>query len=473
MLEHAFYASWGRVPQAAQIEVQDNLLFVRPGTKGTGTIHIPMFHPRYGIMLRSTETLQQRDRPYLLLKELGRGELGRILRLLHEWKLFGFVPSDALSKDIHGMIRAFGVMATSKETLPKTERVASELFQLLGSMETHLTDQYFEQVIETLQKKPSGPAVPLGIFLNQEITEDPFEKSRLTLSNDSARSLFDETFQMVAATPPWKSVEPSPGKFHWEPVDRYFKFVEKLGKKPLVGPILSFHPASLPQWVHEKVDNYEAFENAAVRYTIEFVKRYRQQGAHWIVADNFFSSPECGFSIGRGVALICDLIREVKYAVRDKNILVTIDQPYGDYYRTNDCLLPFIAIIESLASVRSLDGFLLNFKLGMTSQDTLPRDPMLLNQLLDQWGIWGKKLFASFSVPSRWNVFQEIDLDDTQLEWAVRMILICLTKPNVHGIFWNPLSDTSEEQTAGLIGTDGRIKPAFPKIAALRQLRTN
>ena len=473
MFEHAFYASWGRIPQLTKIEIRDNFLLVRPEIKGTGTVHIPMSHPQYGMMLQSTETLQQRPKPYLLLKELGRGELGRVLRLLSEWKTLGFVPSDELAGQIHEMIHSFGVMATSDETFPATEQAASELFRLFGVLEAHLVDQYFEQTIAAYQKRHSYFSVPLGVFLGQDTTEELMEKLCMILDNDSTGPLFNDAFQLVAATPSWKNVELSPGKFHWDSVDRYFKFVEKLGKKPLIGPILSFDPTSLPQWVRERINDREAFEDAAVRYTIEFVNRYKQRGSHWIVAGDFFSSPKCGFSIGRGVALICDLVREVRYAVREGNILVMIGQPYGDYYRTNDCPLPFVAIIESLASVRALDGFLLDLRLGLHPQDTLPRDPMLMGRLIDQWSIWGKKLFLSFSIPCQWNVFQETRTIDRpmplQSEWAMRMILACLTRQNVHGIFWNPLLDTTEEQSTGLIGTDGHVKPTFQKIVTLRQ----
>ena len=476
MFEHAFYASWGQIPRLTKTEVRGNLLLVRPEIKGTGTVHIPFAHPGYGIMVRSTETLQQRSRPYLLLKELGRGELGRLLRLLQEWKTFGFVPSDAIDRKIRGMIHSFGSMVTSDETNPAVERAAAELFQHLGSLGTHLVDQFFEHTV-TRQRSQACLAIPWGVFLGRETPENLLEKFRSLLNHDAIRPAFDETFQFVAATPSWKVVEPSPGKFQWEPVDQYFNLIEKLGKTPLVGPILSFDPASLPRWVLKKIDNHESLEDAAVRYTIEFVKRYRRRSSHWIISGNIFSSPECGFSIGRGAALICDLVREVKYAIRDKTVLVTIDQPCGDYYRTNDCPLPFIAIIESLASVRSLDGFLLDFKLGMGQRDTLPRDPILLSRHLDQWNIWGKKLFVSFSVPSRWNGFQERETDDqpkqAQQEWAVRMILMSLTKRNIHGIFWNPLLDTSGEQPDGLIGTDGQTKPVLHEIAALRQMVTS
>jgi len=469
MFEHAFFASWRRVPQLSQIEIQGDLLLVRPGIKGTGTVHIPMVHPRYGVMLRSTETLMQRSRPYLLLKELGRGELACILRLLHEWKTFGFIPSEALGREIHDLVHSFGIMATSDETLPATGRTALELFQRLDAMGMHLVDQYFEQVVEALQKKQS-PLPPLGIFLDRNVAEESFEKFHSVLNNKLVRPVFDEAFQSVAAPPSWKSVERLPGKFHWEPVDRYFKFVEQLGKKLVVGPILSFKPDSVPQWVREKIDSHETFEEAAVRYTVEFAKRYARQGSHWIIAADFFSSPECGFSIGRGVALICDLIREVKYTIRDKDLLVTVDQPCGDYYRTNDCPLPFIAIVESLASVRSLDGFLLDLKLGMEPQETLPRNPMLLSRLLDQWGIWGKKLFVSLSVPSQWSILDDSQ-KQVQSEWARQLTLTCLAKQNVHGIFWNPLLDVSGKQSTGLIGIDGQIKLTFHQIASLRKLR--
>ena len=473
MFEHAFYASWGRIPRLTQIKIQENLLHVHPETKGTGTVHVPIAHPKYGIMLRSTETLQQRTKPYHLLKELGRGELGRMLRLLYEWRMLGFVPSDALRREIHDMIHSFGIMATSNDMASQTDQVARELFDHLSSMGTHLVDQYFEQMIATRQKKHPRFPVPLGIFLRRNAADNSLDSIQTLLRDESIRTVFDEAFQLIAATPAWNEVEITPGKYRWDVVERFFALTEKLGKKPLVGPILSFKPSSLPAWIREKIDDREAFENAAVRYTTEFVKRFHDRGSHWIVSSDFFSCPECGFSIGRGVALICDLIREVKYSIDNGAVLVGIDQPCGDYYRTNDCPLPFIAIAESLASVRSLDGFLLDINIGMGRQDTLPRDPMLLSRLVDLWSIWGKKLYVSLAVPNRWEVFQENRTDDwqmqVQLEWTVRMILMCLTKRNIHGIFWNQLLDNSESLPVGLIGADGRMKPTFQKIAALRQ----
>ena len=465
LFDLAFYASWGRIPKWTKTEVRDSLLFVYPEIAGTGTVHIPMSHPLYGIQVRSTETLKQRDKPYLLLKELGRGEFGRLVRLLEEWKMLGFTPSDAQSREIRELFHSFGVMATSDETLPETERMASVVFELFGSLEIRLINQYFEYIIATLDEKRLRLNTELGIFLGSHGMEDLFEMP----SDSLIRSLFDETFQFVAAMPSWKSVEHFPGKFHWEPVDRYFQLVETLGKRPFVGPILSFDPASFPQWVHERIDDREVFEDAATRYTIEFAKRYGQHGSHWIVAADMFSSPLCGFSVGRGVSLICDLTREVKYAARDKDVLVSIDQPYGDYYRTNSCPLPFIAIVESLASVRSLDGFLLDIKLGTTPQDTLPRDPMLMGRLIDQWSLWGKKFFISFSVPNQWNVFQENCPKNCQLEWGRRAILTCLTRRNVYGIFWNPLRDTPEERSTGLIGTGGQVKPIFHSLAEIQR----
>ncbi len=473
MFEHAFYASWGRLPRLTDVEIRDDLLILKPETKGTGTVHIPVSHPRYGILLQSTETLMQREKPYLLLKELGRGQLGRMLRLLYEWKLLGFIPSETLGREVHDLIHTFGVMATSDEADPRTERKAAELLDLLDPMGTHLTDQYFDQMIAVRRKKTARFPVPLGVFQGRGSSTEPLSPLESSWGNEQVRTVFDEAFSLVAATPSWKEVELAPGKYDWEPVERYFQFVRRIGKKPLIGPILSFDPASLPSWVRMKIDDREAFENAAIQYTIEFVKRFRDRGSYWIVSSDFFSCPDCGFSIGRGVALICDLIREVKHFVPDGTVLVGIDQPCGDYYRTNDCPLPFIAIAESLASVRALDAFLLDIKIGMDPHCTLPRDPMLLGRLIDLWNIWSKKLYVSLSIPSRWDDFQENRTDEwqmqVQLEWTVRMVLMCLTKRNIHGIFWNHLADTTSTQPTGLIAADGRMKPAFRKIAALRQ----
>ena len=486
VFEHSFYASWGRVPRLTQIEIDGNILTVRPDTRGTGTYHLPLVHKRFGLIVKSTETLMQRLKPYHLTKELARGELGRILRRLFEWEMIGFAPSKELKKNIHDFVRRFSRVAISDELDQKTDSESMKLLYELGDMSLNLSDQYINQMISLRKRDPARfNAVPFGVFV------DYGKRSEAIMLNEPTRSQISETFDFMISAPTWKEDEPSIGKYKWDKIENHLNLAEKLGMTSIIGPILAFDPNKLPSSIRGSIDDLESFEIAAIKYTQAIVRKFRKRNRKWILSGRFFSCPDCGFSIGRGVSLICDLAKEVRNLDSKGTIFVGIDQPWGDYYRANDCLLPIVAIVETLASVEQIDGFILEVNLGLDSRSTLPRDPLTLGKLIDLWGIWGKQLYVSLSVPSElgsnsnfpdeyigssfvWN-------SEFQREWAERYVLMLLSKRNVKGIFWNPLTDTPSDSIewfdplphlyySGLMDSTGRMKPAMHKLTALKKI---
>lgn len=488
LFQQAFFASWGRIPRLTQVDFHGDLLTLHPDMRGTGTMHLPVYHEKFGLVLCSTETLRQREKPYHLLKELCRGELGRLTRNLFEWKLYGFVPSQALHDMLRKSKHRFGILATGDESSESIDAESEELLYVLSDLSRIITEQYVDQIITMRRSRNRKIPVVLGVFANNGVLlESKFQ-------DPSIRSGVQEAFRLAATTPSWRETEPYPGQFRWELVEKRLKIVEGLGMQNMIGPILSFDPGTLPFWVNDLIDDRESFESAALNYTLNFARRFRNRSKYWILSSRFFSCPDCGFSIGRGVSLICDLAHDLKREIGSASLIVGIDQPWGDYYRVNDCALPFVAIAETLASVESVDGFLLELNLGLGERNTLPRVPQQLGRMIDIWTTAEKQLFLSLSIPSE-TIFDQPRKEgfphftfqwtpETQMEWAVQTFLLCLTKRNVQGIFWNQLMDPDMNSpaessapygqfpsftSAGLIDAKGVPKPALYRLAALRK----
>ncbi len=478
----AYFAGWGRAPRPTKVSLEGNILTLRPETAESGTLHVPVLHKRFGVLTQSTDTLRQREEPYHLLKELGRGELGRLQRRFFEWQMLGFSPSSALRAEVHQLFVRFGKMVTSDEYSPSTDAQAAELLRIISKMGTKLANQYIEQSIIIRQKNQRRIPIPLGVFANVGAQIDSYWQYK------PLRSILGETFQLLGATPSWREVEPQQGKYRWDLVEGRLNMGERLGLKNIIGPILSFESNMIPEWALRKLNERDFLENAALKYAKMFVQLFRDKSQHWVISNRFFSCPSCGFSIGRGIALVSSLAKEVKNAGAPGSVIVGIDQPWGDYYRKNDCPLPLIAIADSLGLTKEIDAFILELNIGLADRSSLPRDPVILGRMIDNWSNIGKRIFVSLSVPSDQEDAEDFadgnnDFSfswDTQVqqEWANRALLMFFTKRNVQGIFWNQLIDPDSLEhndpmsylsSSGLIDAVGKMKPAFRKIASLRK----
>lgn len=512
LFDRAYFASWGRIPRFTNVEVREELLILRPDISGTGTVHLPMEHPQFGIMLQASDTLRQREKPYNLLKELGRGKLGRLMRSLYEWHMNGFETQKSDHNAVQQILHDFGVMATFDENADETHRTAKELLQRLDHISLNLFQKYFTytQAVQKqrFQRHPNQyKPLEIGLLRTTEVLHDltntvaatptdsyetdtpekeeetgdtNTEKNRdvetaeyltdILLGEDTTKVIFeqqiDDLFEYVAAIPCWKDIEPQQGQFRFEFLEEQIQHIEHSGRKAMIGPVLTFDPAMIPRWALNRIDQREAFENAALNFAIRVAKRFGRRCSRWIVSSRIFSAPKCGFSVGRGVSLICDVIEEIKNTVPKGMVLAAINQPFGDFYCSYSCPLPYIAIIESLASVSTLDGFLLELHLGMNSNNTYLRDPISFSRMFDLWGLWRKKMYLSLSISDDWNFFPQpwspTRISQVQSEWIHVLMQICLLKRNIHGIYWDALPHATplfEKAVESLLPSPNKFKP--------------
>lgn len=485
VLQRAFFASWGRNPKPSRVHLDQGVLSVSADGGGSGTVHVPWRHPRLGMTLQSTETLLPREHPYLLAKELGRGELGRIQRRMYEWQMFGFRPSEPLKEKLRILTRRFAAMATSDENSSATDREAIDLLSDLDNLVLEICDEFSTQSLAWRQRNHNRIPLLFGIGLTSHTAPDSLFEFELFSERLAS------VFHAAAPMPSWREIEPKPGVYRWELVEERLNIPARFGFKILAGPLIDFTSEALPGWLKSRIDEEAVFENAAERFIREFVERFDYIVDTWILSSRFNSHTLPGIPIYRGFSVVRDGASIIRRRSPDKTIMVGIDQPWGEYALTEEPLYSILSIAESLMSCPEIDAFLLELHFGFRRNCTYPRDPMALGTLIDHWSFLGKKVFVSLSIPSDFPdsgnfpiTFdgQPIEWDvESQRLWVQMVVRMLLAKRNVHGIIWNSLQDTPRDSDdtksfvnqvlpySGLFDTERSPKPVFDELAAVRQ----
>lgn len=483
LLEKSFFAAWGRLPRPTQATLADNLLTIRTETKGSGTVHVLCPHRELGIVLQSTETLLAQETPYLLTKELARGSLGRMLRKIFDWQLIGFRLSPESKQKITEVSRRFSKCVVADESDPEVERELWQIMELFDETVLWITHEFAEQSLAWRLKNEDRLPTVFGVGMHSHPIESLYEF-------DLYAHFLQEAFHVVMPMPSWRELEPEPGCFQWERLEKRFTYPARFGFQILMGPLLTFDIQAFPTWLLPRIGEPGFFENNATRFVNALTERYGSTTYAWILANHVNSCAIADLPTSRCVSLIRILAQQIRSRGLDSPILIGINQPWGEYSLDHVPEYDQVQIAESLMGCRDIDAFLLEMNFGFDRHQTLPHDPMSISGMIDQWSMLGKKLYASISVPSSISsgffgqpmpVSEEYQWSEgMQQRWTDLLLKILLARRPVHGIFWNQLQDAEEtlEDTksmeshllpnGGLIDSQRVLKLAFKHFVNLR-----
>ena len=483
LLRKSFFATWGRIPRPAKVSIEGDELLVCPVGKGSGTLHVFWPHHLLGVIVESTDSLLPRPNPYLLVKELGRGALGRLSKKIADWQVLGFQPPDDLAQSILDVSRRFSKAATSDETNTDVEKEFVEILERLENIileaSRHFTDQSLAWRVRAGEKIP----VCFGVGIREPMIETLYEFGLYA-------GCLHEAFHAVLPMPTWRELEPEPGIFQWEQLEKCLVNPQRFGFRVVLGPLLDFDRSSLPTWLLTDMKRPGFFEERAARFVLTIMEKYDYLADVWILASKTNSHCIPEFSVGRGLDLIQWLGRQIRQRSIEHSLVVGVDQPWGEYGLDRTPDLELFQVAERLANSPEIDSLLMELNIGLDTQSTFPRDPISVASMIDTWSFLGKNLYVSFSVPS---VSDADPLDGLLAEefqwseglqqlWAEAMLTTLLTKRSVCGIFWTPLQDAdpdSWEDTKtlavppqafrGLIDDQRVLKLAFKQFAAFRE----
>jgi len=401
-----------------------------------------------GNFMLPTTRLCERDEPYILNIELARAQMMRIAQKIEEWGLFDFADAATLCAEFDRVNHLFieSLHAPGTEASVLADRALAEGITLGERM------ALFHAEIFLGRKRAVGAAAPrMGLGC----TVDLF--STAVNVQDTLRN----TFEFIAAPLPWKHIEPQERAVQFAQVDQWVTWASRSRRAIHAGPLLSFEPAYLPQWLFLWENDYETLRDLIYEHIQRIVKRYEKQVRVWNVVSGLNAYNGFNLSFEQLMELTrmsCFLVK--KLAPRSQ-VVIDLAMPWGEYYSRNQRTIPPLMYADmAVQSGIRFDAFGFQMYMGVPVDGYYVRDLLQISSLMDEFVTLGKPLHVSAcQVPSdvtadprdawggqlsvakagQWHQPWNQRL---QAEWLQAFYRIALSKPYVESVTWRDLADT-------------------------------
>ena len=479
LLERAFVTGMEGIPWHGDIVVGKDGLHVDKPTHESGHFHVPWKSASHGEILLPTTSLRESHDPYQLELEVARGTLFRLQTYLNE-RLEGADIGDVLYEKYSLAKRRLMEALTGRENPEQAYQAAQDSITLTLDVidELCLTDA--RQLIEQRKKSNDQLATLLGARLDK------------LPENDSAMDEISGAVNSIVVPFNWRECSPDAGKYQFFDVDRTLSWVHQQNVKVIGGPIIQLDH-NLPDWVYLWDNDFTTFQSYMKQYVAEVVTRYKGRVHAWISSAGLNFGGPMRFSEEQIVRLAVDVVEVIREIDTQTPVLITFDQPWGDYMATRQCDLAPIQFADALARAEiGINGIGIELKLGEHEQHSLPRDFLEISRLLNRWSMLQLPLVVSLQLPnesaagenslpgfhgiglppaSDGNSIVEVESTTWSEQRIMQLMELIVAKPIVQAVLWNQLSDhdNPNHPQAGLLDANGNPKPVVNSMRSLRE----
>lgn len=468
-VERAYFTGLDEIPWCSRTAWTDEGLSVRRAEHDSGNFHIPYLLPGFGEISLQTACLMERDAPYHLTVELARGSINRIRNQLAAWQAMG-VPIQDRPPALCRCLELFSHAATERQDPREADQHARQAILEAANLMVRLVTQYSEAVISARRKQTARVVPPLAVNLGS------------TPLGEAAGRYVVNTFNAVNVPFSWSDIEVLEGRRNWSLPDKQVEWSRANNLKVIAGPLLSLGNHGLPPWLFL----YEGDTDALVSYVDDFVRsaveRYRGRVHLWQVAARMNAQETFELGEEERLRLAARVIELVRQLDPQTPISITIDQPWGEYMRLQDCDYSPLHFADALVrNELGLASIGLEINMGYATDATQPRDAIDFLRQIDRWSSLGLPLVVTLAAPDSGAVDPKAkaklkplvngEAPGPQLHCVKSLIPLLISKAVVQGIIWNQLLDSvpHELPNAGLF--DGANQPK-PAAAVFREIRT-
>ncbi len=428
-----------------------------------------------GELTLQTCLLPERDEPYNLAIELARHRLMTLYTKLEDWAMFDLEEDHPVTKRSQRARALFIEALCAQRDDPSG---AAELaYQCLdasldGSEELALA--HSELLLNRRRITGSLPKAPIGCGVH------------LTQTDDRLRGAIGMNFDFVQAPCPWKLLSPEEGEYKWQALDLWAEWSRRQRTPLVVGPLVSFDPSNLPDWIYIWEHDYDTVRDLIYEHVERVVTRYRTFVEAWNVVSGLHVNSHFTFNFEQLMDLTrmtTMLVRKVQPAAK---LIVEIRQPFGEYYATNQRSIPPMMYADLLAqSGIAFDAFSIRLPMGQARPGQYTRDLMQVSNLIDQFAHFSKPLFITLGVPSEPVTQMMLTADENgrpadansgfwrrpwsgvvQGHWLEAVFQIAMSKPFVEGVAWQEFADHPQID----LPLSGLVNEALQPKEALRRL---
>ena len=470
--EQAYLAGPEGIPWECVSSLGKGSLTIERETRESGYLYFPWSVAGRGIVMLSSGSLMERQRPYHLPVELARGTINRLRNQASAWEAAGMVLPESLGEQLHRATAAFSRAATGQSNPVAACEPADEAIQIGLAASDQLTQDYARQVVEIRQSQQ----VPIGTLLGARLQAAP-------KPDQAARFL--AAFNTAVVSPVWHDLEANAGKHTWDALDAQVLWCRDQNLRLCFGPLMQFDKHLLPDWLFLD-DEFEEVQISVAQFIEALVKRYRGKVQLWHIAGRMNLEGAFRFSEEQRLRLVVDAVDRVRALDARTPMILSFDQPWGEYLVRQDQELTPMHFADTLVRGElGLAGIGLEMNLGYWPDGTLPRDLMEVSRLIDRWSQLGVPLIVFVSVPSGSGPDAQAKhtarvvphlvaggvTPATQQAHLAALLPLLVAKQSVQAIVWNSWRDDvpHEFAHAGLCDLKGQPKPALQTLIDLRK----
>lgn len=425
-----------------------------------------------GRYLLPTTRLPDRAQPYNLNVELARARILHLVQKREDWGLFDFADAAALNEQFH---QARGKFI---EALKADDPVAAAA----------LADEALAAAITLGEKMALFHA---GIFLGRRKVAAAAAKHSLgcvvdLLSYEEGYTQrLRDGFDFISIPMPWKHTEPTEGEHQYDQIDSWVNWAAGAGKPVSAGPLLSFDPMAVPEWLYIWENDYEALRDLVYEHIQQVVSRYKTKVHVWNVVSGLHAHNTFNLSFEQLMELTrmsCLLVK--KLAPRSR-VMIELVCPWGEYYAQNQRTIPPLLYADmAIQSGVKFDAFGVRVCMGAPVEGLYVRDLLQVSSLLDEFVGFGKSVHVtacqvpSDVSPDAWDAWEgKSPASDAgqwhmpwsqrlQAEWLQAFCRISISKPFVESLCWRDLADYEGHfiPHGGLCRNDLEPKAAYNEL---------
>ncbi len=424
--------------------------------------------------------LPERIEPYILTVELARHRLMTLYAKLEEWLMFDLEADHSVTRKGNRARELFIRSLCYQQDEPvKAYETAQESLSIALDATEELALAHSSLLLNRRIETGSLPKAPIGCGVCVDHI------------NDRLRAGLASSFDFIQLPMPWRSLAPHEGECQWEQTDNWVEWVSQSRTPAIAGPLISFEPSNLPDWLYIWEHDYDTARDMVYEHVERVVDRYKDRIFVWNVVSGLHVNSHFTFNFEQLMDLTRMTTMLVKKLQPNGKVLIELRQPFGEYYAVNQRSIPPLMYADLIVqSGIHFDAFGIRLLMGQAIAGQYTRDLMQVSQLLDQFTVFNKPVHLTVAAPSEPVTQMMISASETgepidpnsgywrrpwsqqvQSHWLEAVYQIAASKPFVEAIAWQELADHPDIELplGGLLSEEFQPKGALRRVVGFRQ----
>ena len=429
-----------------------------------------------GRIMLSTARLPDRAKSYNLNVELVRACIMRLIQKREDWGLFDYPKAGAINEEFE-VVRGMFAKALCADTPAEAARAADATLAQGLVLGEKMALFHADIFLRRRRHNNSIERVSFGCMVD------------LLSNNDRYRKRLAEATDVISIPMSWKGLAPKERTYRWEHIDDWVNWAVANHRAIHAGPLVSFDPADVPEWLYLWEHDYDALRDVIYEHVQTIVSRYEQKVGVWRVVSGLHAHNSFNLSFEQIMELTRMCCSLVKQLAPRALVLIDIVLPWGEYYARNLRTIPPLLYADmAVQSGIKFDAFGMQLYQGVPRDGMYVRDLMQISSLFDEfvgfgvplhitgvqapsdvsadaWDAWEGK--APVGEAGHWHTAWNTRL---QAEWLQAFCRIAISKPFVDSICWRDLADYEGHYVphGGLCRNDMKAKLAFKELRNFR-----